>query len=263
MRISNFSPIIGTRIRPTGNHPHLSGLKLSSTNQHDTVSISQSSKNAFQSQTKISSLLDSLLKQKQNVIDSKNRLIERTTEKGQSLSSIKEQLDIFDEQIDTIEKQIAEHIFKEQQKKMGTNQNKQPAAEHQPNTKEDSQNEQLNNLVALSSDMTQLKTVSSVKSKMQGQARILAKEIEQDEARSLSGQKAVAKREQLGKIKDKISEMNNKVGEALKDAGEKIKIMAEHESVASSEKSEETVNEQASTMSTSEDNEVMSPLTNS
>ena len=238
MRIS-IASVVGTRVSQVGNNVNYKGIKPSVNDNCDTVSISKSAKNAFHKQSKMRSFIDSLLKQKQNIIDSKNSLIERTVENGQGLDYIKDQLETYDEQINAIDKQIAEYALKEQQKKIGMDKKENKIPDNQPKTEQEVRNEQLNNIIALSSDISQIQVVSSVKSKMQGQTKILAKEIELDESRSISGQKAVYKREQLGKIEERISGINKKIGESLKDVGEKIKDNVDHENDVIPEKSEE------------------------
>ncbi len=253
MRISNITSVMETRVSPVGNNINDRGIKPSSNDNRDTLSISKSAKNAFQKQYEIGTLLDSLLKQKQNIIDSKNSLIERTTKNGQGLDSIKDQLENYNEQINAIDKQITEYTFKEQQKKIDMDEKENKIPDNQPKTEQETQNEQLNNIVELSNDISQIQVVSSVKSKMHGQAKVLAKEIELDESRSPSGQKAVYKREQLEKIEERVSDITKKIGEALKDTGEKIKYNADHENNAIPEKSEVASIEQTSKISTYKD----------
>lgn len=63
--------------------------------QKDTVSISPLGK------TK--SLVESLMKQKQKIIESKNQLIGRTLEKGGNIDSIKSQIESLEEELKTVD----------------------------------------------------------------------------------------------------------------------------------------------------------------
>lgn len=82
MHITNMTSAMGTRFNVAVSHQTNdktinSNIKTSSSG--DNLSISKSATAAFQSQSKMGGMVDSLLKQKQSIIDSKNSLIERTT----------------------------------------------------------------------------------------------------------------------------------------------------------------------------------------
>lgn len=156
MRISNISSIMKTRVGQIDNNVNNYGIKSSGNDNHDTVSISKSARNAFQKHSKIGTFIDSLLKQKQNIINNKNKLIKRTNDNGQSLDSIKEQLKNYEEQINAIDKQITEYTLKEQQKKIGMDKKQNNISDNQPKTKQEASNEQLNNIVTLSSGISQI-----------------------------------------------------------------------------------------------------------
>jgi len=203
-----------------------SNSKTSGSGDH--LSISKSAKAAFQNLSKMSGMVDSLLKQKQSIIDSKNSLIERTTKNSHNLDSIQDQLKEFDKQLQTIDQQIAKYTFEEQQKNLEKAQKEDLSDE--PKTEQEIQNERLNTIVAISQNVSQMEVVSSPHSKMHGEARVLTKEIESDEAHSTHS--ATAKREQLSKIEDRISEMNETLGDTIKDTGDKIKDQERTEKLA-------------------------------
>lgn len=231
MHITNMTSAMGTRFNVAVSHQTNdktinSNIKTSSSGDH--LSISKSATAAFQSQSKMGGMVDSLLKQKQSIIDSKNSLIERTTKNSHNLDSIQDQLKEFDKQLQTIDQQIAKYNFEEQQKNLENAQKADPADE--PKTEQEIQNERLNTIVAISQDVSQMEVVSSTHTKMHGEARVLTKEIELDEARSTHS--ATAKREQLSKIEDRISEMNETLGDTIKETGEKIKDQERTEKLA-------------------------------
>lgn len=95
MHITNMTSAMGTRLNVAVSHQTNdktinSNSKTSGSGDH--LSISKSAKAAFQNQSKMSGMVDSLLKQKQSIIDSKNSLIERTTKNSHNLDSIQDQL---------------------------------------------------------------------------------------------------------------------------------------------------------------------------
>lgn len=233
------------KVTPANHNAIYKVIKSGANDTRDQVSISKYAEKAFRKQD----FIDSLLKQKQNIIDSKNSLIGKTLENGQDLNIIKDKLEKYDEQINAIDKQITDYMFKEQQGKTGMNAKENTTADKQPKTEEEIQNDHLKNIVALSSDISQVQTVSPIKREMQGQARILEREIKLDESRSHSGQKATYKREQLAKINERITEVDQKIGQALNDAAEKLKDQTRHEKEAIPDKSKEASNEQASQLS--------------
>lgn len=244
MRISNIAPFMATKVSQINNNANDKSIKLNTNYHGNMASISNSTKNALQSQSSRGNFIDSLLKQKQNIIESKSNLIERATKNGQSLDSIKDQLENYEEQLNTIDKQIAEYTLKEQQKKIGIDKKENKISNNQPKTEEEAKDEHLNNIVALSSDISQIQASSSVKNKIHGQSKILAKEIQLDESRSLSGQKAVYKREQLRRIEERVSDIDKKIGETLTHIGEKIKDNTNSENNSIPKESEEMPTEQ-------------------
>ena len=99
MRISNMSASTVTKYISHNSNVTNKNITQNKNSSFDTLSISNSGKNAFNNNSKMSNVLDSLQKQKQNIIESKNKLIERTMEKEKSLDSIKDQLAEYDENI--------------------------------------------------------------------------------------------------------------------------------------------------------------------
>lgn len=232
MHITNMTSSMGTRFNVSVSHQTNDKTMKSNSNTSgngDKLSISKSAKAAFQNQSKMDGMVNSLLKQKQSIIDSKNSLIERTTKSSHNLDSIQDQLKEFDKQLQTIDQQIAKYTFEEQQKNLENAQKENQTDE--PKTEQEIQNERLNTIVSVSQDVTQMEVVSSTHTKMRGEAKVLTKEIELDEARSTHS--ATAKREQLSKIEEKISDMNETLGDTIKETGDKIKDQERTEKLAS------------------------------
>ncbi|MEK5414069.1 MULTISPECIES: hypothetical protein [Paenibacillus] len=251
MHITNMTSSMGTRFNVSVSHQTNDKTMKSNSNTSgngngDKLSISKSAKAAFQNQSKMDGMVNSLLKQKQNIIDSKNSLIERTTKSSHNLESIQDQLKEFDKQLQTIDQQIAKYSFEEQQKNLEDAQKANPKDE--PKTEQEIQNERLNTIVSVSQDVSQMEVVSSTHTKMRGEAKVLTKEIELDEARSTHS--ATAKREQLSKIETKLSEMNETLGDAMKDTGDKIKDQIDKAGSTEIKPFEENTNERTEQLAT-------------
>jgi len=229
MRISNITAAIGTKYTSLNSNVANKSMNQNSSTNCDTLSISNSAKNAFSKQSQMSSMLDSLLKQKQNIIDAKNSLIERTTEKEESLSSIKDQLSEFEDQINTIDSQISSYMLEEKGKALGTDKKNDTEADNKPKTEREAQDAQLNNIVSLDTNILQIQVGSSIKDKLEGQSRVLVNEIKLDEARSITGQKATSKREQLTEINANIDNISKNISKAFVDTKEKIEDNLESE----------------------------------
>lgn len=174
----------------------------------DTVSISPLGK--------AKSLVESLMKQKQNIIESKNDLIGRTLEKGENIDSIKSQLEDFDEQIKNIDEQIAQTISK--QLKQQTEEQKK-VKDKKAKTEEEVQNERLNSIVSLSSGLSQAKTVYSVKNKVDGESRVLKMEIKLDESR---GKATIPKKQRLSDLQKQSDNLTTQINEKLNELNEKV-----------------------------------------
>lgn len=222
MRISNTTPSICKFNSPIND---VSDKKIwSNTNINgDSVSISNLAKNTLSKQNQKSSMLESLFKQKQNIINSRSNLIERTIENGGSLDTIKSQLEDFDEQLTAIDKQIEKYMFDQEQKALDINKKEEILPDKKPKTETEIEANRFNKILSLSNNISQMEFASSVKKEMQGQARILKREIEIDESRSKSGLKATSKRAELSKIENRISSVDNKISENMQDINEKIK----------------------------------------
>jgi cellobiose-specific phosphotransferase system component IIA len=181
----------------------------------DTISISPSGR--------AKSLIESLNKQKEKIIESKNELIARTLEKGCGMDSIKDRLETFEEQIKGIDNQIAQ-ITSEQLKQQAEEQKK--IAYKKPKTEDGAETERLHSMVSMSSSLDEAKVVSSVKTKVEGQSKVLRMEIKLDASR-----KGVhkTKYENLAKLQNRSSDLIAHVGESLSKVYEEIKEIKEND----------------------------------
>ncbi|WP_027400256.1 hypothetical protein [Anaerovorax odorimutans] len=170
----------------------------------DTSSISSRGK-AF-------NLIESLMKQKQNIIKSKNDLMGRTLENGGSIESIKTQLESYDEQLKNIDEQIAKSITEETDKQEKSNMDNT----NDKKSEDDLENEKLNNIVSLKNNLSHVNAVSSAKTKMEGQAKVWASEIETDGNKALESKKT------------KLSELENRINDISKTISSKLEGVNDH-----------------------------------
>lgn len=163
-------------------------------------------------QGRASSLLESLVKQKMSIADQKNSLIGATLKNGGTLDGIKPQLEVYEEQLKQIDSQIAEMMAKELENQA---QKLTPKGIQQPKTEEERQNAELARLFGMSGDLRQVKTIRSVKAKIDGDSRVLRSEIAMDKAR---GGKAILRKEiQLAEMQQKSVGLTSKIADKLSD----------------------------------------------
>lgn len=91
-------------------------LEKQSFNQKDTLTIGQQAQNLFNGQQYKTSLIESLMKQRESIQEMKNNLTERTLNNGGDIAAIKEQLKEFDKHLADIDAQIAEQQIDSQKK---------------------------------------------------------------------------------------------------------------------------------------------------
>lgn len=180
----------------------------------DTVSISPLGK--------AKSLIESLVKQKEKIMENKNELISRTLENGGNMDSIKTKLEAFEEQVQNIDNQIAQ-ITSDQLKQQAEEQKK--VAYKKPKTEEEIQTERLHSMASMSSSLDQAKVVSSVKTKVDGESKVLEIEIKLDGSRRGASK---SKFERLADLNNKSSDLSLQVGENLGKVYEKIKDVNDH-----------------------------------
>lgn len=176
--------------------------------QKDTVSISPLGK--------ANNLIESLMKQKQNIIKRKNELIGTVIEKGRSMDNIKSQLECFEEQLKNIDEQITQAMaeqFKQQ------NESKIEIEYKKPKTEEEIQTERLNSIVNMSSSIRQEQVVSSVKTKVDGESRVLEMEVKLDESRSGA---SASKKERLADLQKQSANLTTQINKDLIEVSEEI-----------------------------------------
>ena len=129
--------------------------------------------------------------------------------------------------------QIDMEILQRRREKLTQNDNRQ-AADNQSGANsltdyEDDHAAGMSDLIQASSAYSQAKVMNGTKNHLSGISRILKKEIELDEARSLSGNKAVSKRQELQKIESREQMLGKKVGEAAQITHDKVEEASREE----------------------------------
>ncbi|APC85460.1 hypothetical protein [Clostridium botulinum] len=168
-------------------------------------------------------VLKNLMEQKSNLMEMKNSIMERGLKKDNDPLTIKEKLESIDKQIKEIDKQINDLQLEEQRNSMGIeskdkdknkknqNSNKTSSTYSEKDMKTD---ESMDNLLSLSTNLSQAKSLSSQKTLISGRARVLDCEIKTDEKRGLD---PVNKKKQLDKIKNGLENIDKELGNNLKN----------------------------------------------
>lgn len=159
------------------------------------------------------SRLQMLTKQKQDLIDRKNELIQSTTENGGTTADIKSQLDMFEEEMKSIDEQIAQAQTEDGTKKA---KNETSGIYEKPKTEEEAANEKLNQITELSVSFDTAQTVSNVKSKMDGEARVLKAEVKTGFG-DIEG-----KLDRIAEIDAKSAQLMSDIGENLQEVNSKV-----------------------------------------
>lgn len=173
-------------------------------------------------QGRANSLLETLMQQKQSLLDSKKELVKNTLETGGSLDNIKEQLQSYQEQLEAIDQQIAETMTGEIKDKVEKEKNdEQKPNDMEPKTKEEAQSQQLSSIVSVDGDLTRLKTMTSAKAVKEGRMRVLQSEIARDGIHVTP-----EKLKRLSKVKDEIGDLSDTIGKAVSDTNESVQESA-------------------------------------
>lgn len=183
-------------------------------------------------QGKAKNFLENLMKQKMNITEQRKSLISRTLEKGDTMDSIKSQLEAYDDQLKNIDNQIAEMMTKEMEKQA---EKVKEQYNNKPKTEEEVENQRLATVSALSIDLRQAKAANAVKVKIDGESRVLKSEIEIDKGRGIS---VKAKEDKLADMKQKSSNLISKITDKLTDISEKADSISKPQEIISEKENE-------------------------
>lgn len=173
-------------------------------------------------QGKQGSLIESLMKQKMSIMEQKDSLVSSAKKGGKSMESIQSQLEAYEKQLKDVEGQISQAMAKEMEKQAG-----KTKKGDEPKTEQEIENERLANVMDLSQGLQKAEAVSSVKARVDGEARILKSEIELDKmhgpSEELSKEIIKRKESQLADLEQKSNELLSDIGEVTGEAAE-VKI---------------------------------------
>lgn len=173
--------------------------------------------------SKKNSILENLMKQKENLTDSKNTLMEKASKNGNDPLSIKEKVEDINKQIQEIDKQINNLKLEDQRNALGV----EDKSKNTEKTKKKLNNEShesaqkdssMDNILDLSGSLTKSKTLSRQRNTMTGNAKVLEGEIKADERRGIN---PVRKKDQLAEMKDKIENITKNLVHNLNDVNTK------------------------------------------
>lgn len=205
-----------------------SALKLNVSSINNKVSSKETKKESDKSrdilrispQGKKNSMIENLMKQRQQILDQKSELVASTLEKGGTMDSIKTQLEGYEEQLEQIDQQAAELMAKEAEEQVEKSANK---ADDKPETEEELQNKRMSNIVNMSGDMELAETLSSIKDRIDGEVRVKSMEISQDKATSVSpGAQTQGKFNELSELEVRSSKLAGQIAESFGDITDKM-----------------------------------------
>lgn len=173
-------------------------------------------------QGKKNRMMDMLMKQKTDILERKESLMNSVKKDGRSMESVKSQLESLDEQLESIDRQLAEAMAKEMEKQ--TDKMKKHG-DGKPKTKEDIQNQRMADITRLSGSLRQAETVDSAKARADGDARVLKSEIELDRGRTqgILSESVIAEKEaRLSGMHEKSAKLAAALGEQIADLEEEM-----------------------------------------
>lgn len=163
----------------------------------DTVTISFLGQNS-------NSRIRNLMEQKQSLLERKNQWVNSALENGQDVKSIHDMLESYEEQLNELEQQISQEMAR---KNSGQPEKVQSPKNDEPKTKQEIEQERISNLVDLSSGMSQIRTVQSSQTRVEGEARVLESEIKMDKGRTGDTEIIAKKEEKLAQLQQKAAEL--------------------------------------------------------
>jgi len=184
-------------------------------------------------QEKSANMIERLMEKLQKVQEAKSNLIERTLEAGEELSTVKEQLEAFDEQITEIGEQMAAIEAQKREREQREQEEKQQAA---TKTEGKSDSMQLTSLLQSAQSLEQVSALKQVKVPIENAHRRLKNEMEYALERGTSVESKAKKIDELaGRMRSIDSEINNQIRKAKESSNEingKVSVEEEQEELA-------------------------------
>ena len=177
-------------------------------NDRDTVLIS--------AQGRKQSIIEQLMKQKQDIIERKNEVKISADEKGYDVT---EQLKAYEEQIKQIDEQISQIQSEEANESNDNKIDLKSTYKQEQKTEEEIQNENLTKIsnIAISNELTEI--VSNVKNQIDNRVNILETELKLDASRGLFSEEKI---EEISELKAQSSSVSNDIGEMVNDTNKSL-----------------------------------------
>lgn len=195
------------------------GIRSNSPAMQNTLHSSRRDRSDISPAGKAGSLIEQLMQRKREITDSKSALVESTLKNGNSMDSIKTQLETYEEQLKAVDEQIATLMAPEPEK--AKEKTKDPASEP-PKTEQEIQSERINSLTDIASDIELTKRIASSKEGLDRTVRVLKSEIRQDRLHSPAtgswAKAASTKQAQVDKLEQRSNELASDIGSQLAEA---------------------------------------------
>lgn len=187
--------------------------------EKDSIQISGQARQLFSGMKAGNSMIDSLMKQRENLMEMKSNVRERAIESGKDMSSIEEELKTFDQQIAELDAQMAEILQKEREKALG----KKSEEEKQmtPKTEEEA-------LLTQAVSLDQTKTMDRVSNSLNREKRTLESQIAQDVKRGVNTEH---KKNKVSTIEERLQKTSEQLNEKLQSLQEQKAEEAKEPSV--------------------------------
>jgi hypothetical protein len=201
-------------------------------------------------------LFEGLMKQKENLLESKNSIMEAGIKKGDDPKTIQQKIAEIDSQIKNIDAQINKLKIEEQQKALNTkdvykNSDEKNKKTDSLDSKSEVSQENLSDIIILSANLSQVKDLSSIKTSMSNEKRVLNSEIKIDESRGIDPKR---KKERVLKLDDNLESLDESINDTIKKINNQSKQSKENTTT-----SKDGIKENQSTLN-SETTETISKL---
>ncbi|OOB77983.1 MAG: hypothetical protein BEN19_01060 [Epulopiscium sp. Nuni2H_MBin003] len=128
------------------------------------VILNQNSSLSISAQGKTMSIIDTLHKQKTQLLDQKNELITNVLSKGEDISTIQKDLDKYIKKLSLIDKQITNTIKAKQDEEVTKNEEKMKIYTKEPIIKEETLSKRLMSIAGIVDNLDQTQDITNIKS---------------------------------------------------------------------------------------------------
>ncbi|ONI46104.1 hypothetical protein AN641_02235 [Candidatus Epulonipiscioides gigas] len=182
-------------------------------NGHSNNEVSEKQQSFFtiSKQGKAMSVIDTLTKQKDQLLESKNALISKTLANGGDISDIQAELEVYDEKMIQLEEQIAEERIKEQEE-AAIKKKEDSKLYSNPNNIEETTNKQLSEIIGLKNDVEKIEQSQAIQDDIDAQIRIIESHV-----KSEYGIVKEKKLEEISELKKVSENILDDVNEQLTD----------------------------------------------